>query len=205
MYLVKDQPSKHWALDYGNEEPTPWLLPPKSKLNNVIFDPSFIEWHGQRWMTKFKKQDIHEAKGDFRASLLNNPDRIPIRWEEYEGAMKHYAGTVLTQAANDPIGVREHDKQHIMRYQSALMADTIEELPPDTAIAPHVEQALLNHQTPSKLLKFQRHLLVQAAIDRGEIKLIRHYYRGAFLNGVQCLSDNQWWNTEDDWISQSND
>lgn len=206
MDLIKDKHLTHPALDYYGEEFTPWLLPPRSRLDNIVFDPRFIEWHGKRWLEKFKKQDIHAAKADFRSSLLNKPDRILIRWQEYEAANKHYAGTVLTQSSKNPIGIREEEKQHILRYQSALMANTVEELPPDAEIAPHIAQALLNpisnpslNPSQSALSKPQRHPIVQEAINRGEIKLVRHYYRGAFVNGVK--SPNQWWNTEEDWLA----
>ena len=79
--------SQHWALIYDGEN-TPWLEPPRRE-RDIYFNPQFMKWHGERWRKKFEKPDIHAAIADFRSSLLNCPDKIPGRWEEYEGHFGH--------------------------------------------------------------------------------------------------------------------
>lgn len=89
---------KHELLTYAGDD-TPWLNPPRRR-SDINFKREFMEWQGQRWMQKFSKQDIHEAIADFRSSLLNNPDKIPGRWEEYENHILHHASNIQIRLEN---------------------------------------------------------------------------------------------------------
>ncbi len=90
-----DQP---WMLCYDPATPdeTPWLDPPKGR-NKIMWHKPFLEWHGMRWMQKFPKSDIHAAIADFRSSLHNDPEKIVVRWEEYQGHMMQNAATVAAR------------------------------------------------------------------------------------------------------------
>jgi hypothetical protein len=76
----------HPALVYQAED-TPWLLPP-SAVQFVCFQKEFLTWGGDLYVAKFGKKDVFQARGDFMASLKNDPDKIVARWEEYRQSIK---------------------------------------------------------------------------------------------------------------------
>lgn len=127
---------KHEFLTYAGDD-TPWLNPPRRR-SDINFKREFMEWHGQRWMQKFEKRDIYEAIADFRASLLNNPDKIPGRWEEYENHILHHAGNIQVRLENG-CQITEAEQQKMITHLPSLGQFTSqEEL---LAIAPGTENA----------------------------------------------------------------
>jgi hypothetical protein len=87
----------HPALVFSGDE-TPWLSQP-TRVQFTVFDKGFIEWGGDRFAKQFSK-DIFQARGDFMASLKNDPDKILMRWDEYAAAKTKPA------TASAPVGYR---------------------------------------------------------------------------------------------------
>jgi hypothetical protein len=91
------QSDAHWTLIYDGSN-TPWLEAPKGR--QICWNQAFLRWQGERWMQKYSKADIYEAIADFRASLLNNPERITNRWQEYQDHMIHHAVVAQVRVEN---------------------------------------------------------------------------------------------------------
>ncbi|MEH2086869.1 hypothetical protein [Nostoc sp.] len=91
------QPDTHWALIFDGDN-TPWLESPAGR--QIKWNQAFLRWQGERWMQKYSKADIYEAIADFRASLLNNPERIVNRWQEYQDHMTHHAVVAQVRIEN---------------------------------------------------------------------------------------------------------
>ncbi|QLE47918.1 hypothetical protein FD724_07175 [Nostoc sp. C057] len=91
------QSDAHWTLIYDGGN-TPWLEAPKGR--QLCWNQAFLRWQGERWMQKYSKADIYEAIADFRASLLNNPERIVNRWQEYQDHMTHHAVVAQVRVEN---------------------------------------------------------------------------------------------------------
>jgi hypothetical protein len=91
------QSDAHWTLIYDGGN-TPWLEAPKGR--QLCWNQAFLRWQGERWMQKYSKADIYEAIADFRASLLNNPERIVNRWQEYQDHMTHHAVVAQVRLEN---------------------------------------------------------------------------------------------------------
>ena len=109
--------SQHWALIYDGEN-TPWLEPPRRE-RDIYFNPQFMKWHGERWRKKFEKPDIHAARADFRSSLLNCPDKIPGRWEEYEGHFGHrLSANIASHEAG--ISIPQSEQRLLITHQKAI-------------------------------------------------------------------------------------
>lgn len=117
---------KHELLTYAGDD-TPWLNPPRRR-NDINFKQEFMQWHGVRWMLKFpNKRDIHEAIADFRSCLLNNPDKIPGRWEEYQNHIIHHAENIKTRLEAG-IEISSEEQQKMLTHLpvvSAAVAATI--------------------------------------------------------------------------------
>ncbi len=202
--------SMHWALDWFGEEFTPWLLEPRSRRNNIIFDGRFMEWHGQRWLEKFpNKKDLYEAIADFRAHLLNYPDKILGLWQQYEASMKHYAGATATAALHGA-KIPEKDQKHLMRHQKALLSNTVEELSPNHAIAPEIERKLLPQSVAvgdvgRKLLpqKTTGDLIVEAALRSGELKKVPRGGGFKWFPGFPAdVNKFRWFQSAEDWLAE---
>ena len=56
----------------------PWKTP-KGTL-----DKAFHEWVAKQWQTRFNLTDFYMAKGDTLAYFCNNPERLKIRWAQYQ-------------------------------------------------------------------------------------------------------------------------
>lgn len=107
----------HPALVYSEGE-TPWLEEPK-RTQFVVFHKAFAEWGGQRLKAQFQKADLYQAMGDFLASLKNDPDKISIRWDEYQSHVTHHAATISARL-NNGIQVGDDEKQKILKHQRAF-------------------------------------------------------------------------------------
>lgn len=126
---------KHEYLIYDGEN-TPWLNVPRRR-NDIFFKPEFMEWHGRRWLEKFpNKRDIHEAIADFRSSLLNNPDKIPGRWEEYENHILHHAQNIQIRLEHG-CQISESEQQKMIQHLPAINQPVQQEILPT-----HQQQSL---------------------------------------------------------------
>ncbi|MGE5658466.1 MAG: hypothetical protein ACM37W_17835 [Actinomycetota bacterium] len=113
---------KHELLTYAGDD-TPWLNPPRRR-NDINFKQEFMQWHGVRWMLKFTKRDIHEAIADFRSSLLNNPDKIPGRWEEYQSHIIHHAENIKTRLEAG-IEISSEEQQKMLTHLPVVSATSV--------------------------------------------------------------------------------
>lgn len=111
----------HEFLVYAGDD-TPWLNPPRRR-SDINFKREFMEWQGQRWMQKFEKRDIHEAIADFRSSLLNNPDKIPGRWEEYKNQIIHHAGNIQIRLDNG-CQITEQEQEKMLTHLPVISASS---------------------------------------------------------------------------------
>ena len=107
----------HPALVWAENE-TPWLEPP-TRNQRVNFHKAMLEWHGRRWMQQFNKPDLYAAIADFRSSLLNNPDKIAGRWDEYQSHHCHKL-TTTTARINAGINVAQSEMQQFAKHQRAF-------------------------------------------------------------------------------------
>ncbi len=104
---------KHPDLTYKAED-TPWLEPP-TRVNHTRFNPEFLRWQSERWMKKYQTLDIYEAMADFKSSLLNNPEKIIIRWEEYEMYIANRVYNIKTRLEND-VTVTPEEKAQVEKH-----------------------------------------------------------------------------------------
>ena len=123
--------ARHEFLVYAGKE-TPWLNSPRRR-NDIFFKPEFMEWHGRRWLEKFpNKRDIHEAIADFRSSLINNPDKIPGRWEEYEGHIIHHAQNIQLRLEHG-CQISESEQQKMIQHLPVVSQSTNQNQLPSNA------------------------------------------------------------------------
>jgi|GEM_PF-2739580 len=120
----------HPALVYGAED-TPWLEKP-TRAEFVRFNQSFLDWHTDRAMQKFHKQDRFQAEGDFKGSLHNNPERCASRWAEYHKHMVCHAATAAARM-NNGIEISDSEKQKFVKHKRAftkITSESIESIDP---------------------------------------------------------------------------
>ena len=129
-------PSQHWALIFDGEN-TPWLDTPRRK-HDINFNPQFMQWQGERWRKKFEKPDIYAAIADFRSCLINAPDKIPGRWEEYEG---HFGHRLQANIASHEAGIK------ISESETRLLVTHAK------AVNPSKSQLVLDNVDAPKLLE----------------------------------------------------
>ncbi|MEH2201156.1 hypothetical protein [Nostoc sp.] len=127
------QSDAHWALIYDGDN-TPWLEPPKGK--QIKWNQTFLRWQGERWMQKYSKADIYEAIADFRASLLNNPERIVNRWQEYQDHMTHHAVVAQVRIENG-IELTQTETKKLQTHHRAI----------EIGFSNHTRDALPGQQT----------------------------------------------------------
>lgn len=114
---VNSTSTKHWALEWAGED-TPWLEKPK-RPGVVRWNKGFLRWHGERWKEAFAKSDVHQAMGDFRMSLINNPDKIEGRWDEYQGYMLDRFNAIM-RCHEAGIAIADSEKQYLVAHSQAL-------------------------------------------------------------------------------------
>ncbi len=113
-YFTQNQAEeRHPDLTYKAED-TPWLESP-TRVNSTRFNPEFLRWHGERWMKKYQTLDIYEAMADFKSALLNNPEKIIIRWEEYEMYIANRVYNIKTRLEND-VSVTPEEKAQVEKH-----------------------------------------------------------------------------------------
>lgn len=122
----------------------PWAIDGK-------LDPVFHDWLAQRWMEKFNCIDIFEAKADVLSYMINNPERLEVKWVEYQGFMHakfHNANTRLKNGLPIPQQEQDELKRHIgaltrsLPETSALSMTAPErvDLPPQLQPSQSIEQ-----------------------------------------------------------------
>lgn len=60
-----------------------WLPDGDWKVDHKL-DPNFHDWLANKWMTQYNKTDFFSAKADVLAYFQKAPERLPIRWEQYQ-------------------------------------------------------------------------------------------------------------------------
>ncbi len=98
-----------------------WQWLPEGVWNiNGKLDPAFQEWLAKKWLAKYDDiADIYEAKANVLAYFHNNPQKLPIRWEEYQ-AQFIAKGENLKTRMEHGCQIKEREKQEFCDRLSAL-------------------------------------------------------------------------------------
>lgn len=113
------------ADEQGN--PYPWVI--NGKLDRV-----FHQWLGQRWMEKFKCADIFQAKADVLSYMINNPERLEVKWLEYQEFMHAKFSNAQVRLQNG-CDISEREKEELRRHSGALTR-SLPDTSPLSMIAP---------------------------------------------------------------------
>lgn len=160
IYL-QDQSQLHPAVrvDPNHPEQTPWLEPsPNAQQRQIQFYRPFLKWGARQWQKKFGDQYIsasgfYAAQGDFRSSLINEPDKIESRWLQYEADIKQRLAIAWTAQQNGR-KVSQEEIQIIIENIRALKSNFVDFFPPEisSSLDPQVEQYVLSGQATQQLL-----------------------------------------------------
>lgn len=136
--LLGIKPPSQWRCNRAKGRP--WL-PLKDEEGNVYpwivngkLDPVFLQWLAQRWSEKFKVKDIFQAKADVIAYMMNNPDRLEIKWIEYQSAMHAKFENAQARLQNGVL-ISEGEKEEL-RLHSGALTRSLPETSPLSMIAP---------------------------------------------------------------------
>ncbi len=87
-------------------------LPEGEWVVNGELDPEFRDWVAASWMSKFNST-IHEARRNVTSHFKNQPEQLPLNWDEYSSQkLKKQSFTPLPDAVRDWQQV-----QHIMVWE----------------------------------------------------------------------------------------
>lgn len=109
--------SAHPALIYESDR-TPWLLPPAGSTFTK-FTPEFLDWGAREFMAKFEKADFYQAKADFRSHLVNSPEKIESKWEQYCSQTTHKA-VVTAARIKEGISVPQEELVYLAENKAAV-------------------------------------------------------------------------------------
>ena len=87
---------------------------------NGKLDPAFQEWLAKKWLAKYDDiADIYEAKANVLAYFNNDPQKLPIRWKEYQ-AQFIAKGENLKTRIDHGCQIKEPEKQEFCDRLSKL-------------------------------------------------------------------------------------
>ena len=98
-----------------------WQWMPEGAWNiNGKLDPAFQEWLAKRWLAKHKDiLDIYEAKANVLAYFCNKPEKLPIRWEEYQEEFLAKADNIKTRLDHQ-CKIKDKEKKDFLDRLGAL-------------------------------------------------------------------------------------
>jgi hypothetical protein len=142
-FFAPPAPEVHWTLKYDGDN-TPWLNPPRNDRGDINFNPDFLDWQGKRWKDNFGSPDLAGAIANFRASLINKPERIQIRWDEYQ---MHFSQRLQSNMALHEAGIAipEAEQKHLVQHSRALKGFVVEEAP---VLAPAAKEVPILTESP---------------------------------------------------------
>ena len=98
-----------------------WQWMPEGAWNiNGKLDPAFQEWLAKRWLAKYNDiADIYEAKANVLAYFHNDPEKLPIRWEQYQAEFLAKADNIKTRLDHQ-CKIKDKEKKDFCDRLSAL-------------------------------------------------------------------------------------
>ena len=121
---LKGNPGKGFGKRSSNLSRTQsinWQWMPEGAWNiNGKLDPAFQEWLAKRWLAKFEDiADLYEAKANVLSYFRNDPVKLPIKWEEYQGQYIAKGQNIKTRVEHG-CKIKEQEKQEFCDRLSAL-------------------------------------------------------------------------------------
>ena len=98
-----------------------WKWLPEGAWNiNGKLDPAFQEWLAKKWLAKYDDlADIYEAKANVLAYFHNDPQKLPIRWEQYQEEFLSKAENIKTRLDHE-CKIKDKEKKDFLDRLSAL-------------------------------------------------------------------------------------
>ena len=98
-----------------------WQWMPEGAWNiNGKLDPAFQEWLAKKWLYKYDDiADIYEAKANVLAYFHNDPQKLPIRWEQYQEEFLSKADNIKTRLDHE-CKIKDKEKKDFLDRLSAL-------------------------------------------------------------------------------------
>ncbi|MGL5075081.1 MAG: hypothetical protein ACRDBG_04485 [Waterburya sp.] len=98
------------------------LLPQGEWSIEGKLDPNFQEWLAKKWLDWFGdryKGDLFAAKADVLAYFVNQPEKLPIRWQQYHEEYK-YRFKVTKQTIDAGVKIDKEYQQRLGRNSRAV-------------------------------------------------------------------------------------
>lgn len=98
------------------------LLPEGAWSIDGKLDPNFQEWLAKKWLEQFGdryKGDLFAAKADVLAHFVNQPEKLPIRWQQYHEEYK-YRFEVTKQTIEAGVKIDTDYQQRLGRNSRAV-------------------------------------------------------------------------------------
>jgi hypothetical protein len=94
--LSKTEPKRnlpaHVEQNFNKAATNNWIPNGAWKMPSGAIDGGFVDWLARKWLNWYGdrlKDDLYAARGDVVTYFLNNPNRLPIRWEQYQQETEH--------------------------------------------------------------------------------------------------------------------
>ena len=138
-YGAQDKSRRWLPLKDENDQPYPWAV-------GKALDRPFHQWCAKRWMEKYKCVDIYQAQADVLGYFINNPERLEVRWYEYQEFMLGKFENAQTRLQNG-LEIKDEEKAELRDNIGALTRG-LPESSPLSLVAP---QPIPLNQLPAQI------------------------------------------------------
>lgn len=134
---------------------TNWIPEGTWNINGEI-DPAFVEWLAKKWVIAFE-YDLPEARANVVAHFKNDPDKLPIRWKQYQ---EEYCIKIqnLKERIDNDCTIPPKQKEEAMNNISALKDLDHNQLIQQKVIVAKKEEIPINPKALERIAEFMKTL-----------------------------------------------